>query len=550
MRIARDRVRLALVQRTHQGKFLDFDEWPYLEAIYRDPSPDICIMSCVKSGKSEWLIATDMALCMAGLNVLHCLPDEKVRNRFVQARVDPTIALTPEYRTVVRKRDFSDGQKKSDSTSLKRIGTGHCNYVGTNSEAAFVEYVADALLIDELDRCNARNLTLAPDRMDASELKLNIAVGNPTLQSHGIDALFQESDQKQWHIVCPSCSEPQVLDFFKNVVEVKKDGEGRILDYRLRDPTLGAGGGNDYTCLCYSCGSRLERLERGRHRAYWQSTGTENRRSGYQISQIFSPRVMIRELWDRLNRAKDDPGKLQVFYNSNLGLPSTPSGSSITEAMLEKCKDKYHMPTHWRPGEGMVTAGIDVGSVFYVRISDVEGGIKRRCMFAGTLTGWDTLTDTLKRYGVRIAVIDASPETHSTIEWQKSYAPFTIWRVGHNVADTNVKEPSFDHEVGLIQISRTVFYDMAFTDWRRGNHFLPSDWRSIEGYLEQMTRNTRFLDYDARGAPVYRWTDSKPDHHWSADAFDCLAGEIARTYAPSTEVYSTGEKRAGIGEVW
>jgi len=544
MDIAQLRVKLARIQKTHQGHPLDFTEWPYLEDIYRDPSPDIAIMSCVKSGKSEWLIATDMAICMMHLNVLHCLPDEKVRNRFVQARVDPTIAHTPQYRAVVSKKHFSDGHKKSDSTSLKRIGNGHCNYIGTNSVAAMTEYVADAVIKDELDQCNLTNLDMAPDRMDWSLLKMDVSVGNPTIEGHGIDALWRISDQKQWHIRCRKCDTAQALDFFKQVAEPIQDDEGRATGYRLMDPK--------HRPLCIECGRPLNRLERSRHHAFWKQHGEPAAKySGYQIGQMMSPRVSGVELWDRLQKAKDDPGKFQLFQRQNLGWPSRPEGAKITEAVMAKCLDQYHMPASFAPGSGTVVAGIDVGSVFYVRISSVENQFSRRCMYVGTVTGWDTLTALLKRYGVRVAVIDAAPETHSTIEWQRGYTPFTVWRADHAVSDTNVREPRFDQEKGVVHISRTACYDASFEDWKKGRQLLPSDWRSIDGYLEQMTRNTRYLDYDSRGVPVYKWTDTKPDHHWSADAFDCLACEIVRTLSPTLEVHSLGDRRAGMGdEAW
>lgn len=540
--IAAQRVALAKIQKTHQGKGLDFDQWPYLEEIYRDPNPEIYIMSSVKSGKSEFLIADGMATCIVGLNVLHCFPDLAIRNRFVQARVDPTILETAAYRSIVGKGYYSDG-KNTNSKSLKKVLKSFWNFIGTQKKTAFFEYAADKIITDEEDLCSRENLAYASDRMDWSELKAWVRVGNPTIKNHGIDALYHLSDQKRWRIRCRNCDEWQELDFFKNVINVLKDDEGKMMSFSLRD--------KNHRCLCQFCGDEINRLEGDPNYSHWEAQA-ESHISGYHISQLFSPRVSIKELWDQLQIAKDDIGRMQIFYNSKLGIPSEPVGSALTEATMARCEDNYRMPSFWNPGSGMVIAGIDVGAQFHIRISDVENGSFRRAKHIGTCTGWANLTDLMKRFNVKLAVIDAGPETQAAIEWQ-ALCNFDVWRCDHNVSDTNIREPQLKDDERIVSVARTAFYDRAFEAWRKRRHALPIDWRDINGgdYLKQMTKNTRYLDYDARKRPLYRWTDSKPDHAWSADAFDEMACYVASIHNPHIgDVYSTGKKRSGIGAEW
>ena len=546
------RANLRIKQRTHRNEPLSFKDWAYLRDIYEDPALDICIQSCVQSGKSEWLLATDFALAFGGFNVLHVLPDITIRNRFVQGRVDKTILATKDYRTQIGESQTAVNKRDVNRVALKKIGDGMVNYVGSMVAKAFIEYPADAVIIDEEDRCDAENLVLALDRMDASKLKMVASVGNPSIVGQGINARYQASDQKQWYILC-ECGEWQPLDFFINVVEVDRDGEGRITNYRIR----GKGRDGQVLCFCRQCGEPVDRLASGIERAEWRAGQPGVARSGRLITQLFSPRISLDDLWENLNASKDDPGLLQIFYNSKLGLPMAPEGTSLTEATLNACIDKTYarMPNRFDPGTGRVCAGIDVGRTFHVRITDNRSSDrKRRALFIGTITGWGPLLDLLKRYNTHVAVIDAMPEIQATLEFQKRARAkgVNIWRchIG-GMLDSNVREPQYDDEDRLIKIHRTVLLDIATAAWTKRLQMLPRNAGSVDGgdYYKQMCENVRFLDEDARGNHIYRWTKGA-DHHRFADAFDELASKLGGGGYSVDDVMTSGRGIESAGMVW
>lgn len=551
LEVAARRMELRKYHRTHQGKPLRFFEWPFLDEIYRDECADICIKSSAKSGKSEWLFATDMAVTSLGMNVLHILPDRAVNRRFVQARVDPAILHTPAYRNIVNQKYLTtDDKKKVDSIELKKVGSAYVNYVGSNSPGTFYEYVADALIIDEYDRCDQNNLIIAPRRLDASSLKLQIYVSNPSVEGHGIDSLFRKSDQKHWSILCRACGEDQVLDFFKNICEIKTDSDGEVTGYSLleKDP----GGEQDMQVLCRKCGRAINRLERDPKFCRWVAQVPGAAWSGYHLSQIYSPWVGVRELWNRLQTAQDNPEHLQMFYNLCLGLGYSPKGRAYTHALLNKCVRDYYLTEHYDPGTGTCIAGIDVGGVFHVKISDVDFRLRQRRMVAcGPVSGWENLGPYLRKFKVSRVVIDAAPEIQASISWQRQMLDqgLEVWRCDHAVSDLSVHAPKLDRGKKIIHVARTLMYDMAFEHWRSGVNLLPRNASTLyDGeFYKQMCLNVRFLTKDSHHRPVYKWTGSKPDHYWSADGFERMAFELGggASIAPE-EIFTAGAVKAEV----
>ena len=148
-----------------RGKKMDFDQFPFLPEIYWDLEryPVVIVRKCVQVGISEAFIISHLDEAAKGLQIQYVLPKQDVRNRFVQNRINKLTRRVPTYARLVK-----DATAKIDNVVLKRFGAGVVNYVDSNSASNFVEFPGDGLYVDEVDRCNAANILMATDRLDAS----------------------------------------------------------------------------------------------------------------------------------------------------------------------------------------------------------------------------------------------------------------------------------------------------------------------------------------------------------------------------------------------
>ena len=490
--------------------------------IYQDDSQNIVILKCVQFGGSEWLLCAMMSKLYQGWSILYSLPTEALRNTYVANRIDPLLQQIPFY-----KYGIKTAKGESDAAGLKHIWKGSARFVGSNSKVGFVEFPADMVIIDELDTSNIKNLTLAPDRLQASKHKYFWQIGNPTIPKYGIHRAYVDSDQKQWHIKCPACNESQPLDFFKNVV--REIGENQ---YELID--------NDYNIACRKCGGKLDRLSVGEWVARYPDRGI----SGYHVSQLFSPTVSVQEVYNQFIAGQFDQTTMQVFYNSCLGLPYHGTGDKLTAALLESvAMDDYLMPTKAKD----CTAGIDVNYPFLnVRISEYDNN-KRKAVFIGKVRGFDRLSALLKRYDVRYAVIDNGPEWNKIEEFQHEHD--YVWACQYtstqrpddlDISLIKAEEKARRDDIQKIVIDRTMIIDAMVADTLQGNNRIPKNFRSLSDgeWIDEIEASTRIL-VETETRTYYAWDEgNNADHSFHAETYDYIASLIRDKIGDMTPGYA------------
>jgi len=503
------------VHRNEKGQSLDLRRCPALLAFLLDDARLKVAMKAVQAGISELLFVSCFAKTLKGWMILYSLPTIELKNTVVANRIDKSLLIVPFYRRLLK-----EASGDSDSRSLKHLAAGALKYVGSNSQTAFIEFAADMVVIDELDKSNQENVKLAPDRLDASPHKYLWKVGNPTFAKFGIHAEYLKSDQKQWHIRCCHCGEEQPLDWFKNVVE--KTGER---EYRLLDSEWMPRCGRDIKVLCRKCRGSLDRLSNGR----WVAQNPGSEISGYHISQLFSPTKMIAEIYATFQAGLTDPTEMQRFFNSGLGLPYDAVGENVTAALLEaKCMRDYFMPS---VAKGC-TMGVDVGSKLNVRISDYpdpDNPKVRRAVFIGTVENFEDLDKLVLRYGVEFCTVDSRPEARKAREFQERF-PDIVWLCDYA---TNEKLDfwTVDEDLQTIRVDRTEVIDGMMSTILTGQNWLPKDFKSLRGgeYVEQMEAPKRklIIEHGSDGKPKkprYVWSEgSQADHDFHADVYDYIS---------------------------
>lgn len=483
---------------THRQR-LTFTDKRYLVQIYKDFSDKIVIKKSVQCGVSEMLIIRAFAYAEAGYYVLYVLPKYDLRGRFVHNRIDPLFNIVPEYRALLR-----DAVGDSESVTLKHLGTAAINFVGSNSVSEFIEYPADAIIIDEMDRCYQPNLLLADDRLDASVLKQKISVSTPTISNFGIDSEYENTDQRQWHAKCEHCNEWQPLSWEENVVNRVGENNYELREWRADDSS-------DIHACCRKCQRPIDRLGKGQ----WVAA-QKHSAHGYHLSQLFTAQTTLKSLWDIFQDALGNPGALQVFYNSKLGLAYTAAGSQLTRIELHNCVVDYLLSSTCKEYTSM---GVDVGKFLHVRISSRTAEGKRKAEFIGTAREFSELTDLIKRYNVHTCVVDAYPETRMAKDFQQQHSRVWLCQFVSNL--TMIQEKS---DAQTLSVDRTQIFDHLVAEIRRQHLILPKNAGLIDEYYEHLQAPTRLQDADT--GRNY-WTEgTKPDHYFLAEVYDLLASQL------------------------
>ncbi len=506
---------------------MDFDKYPAQVAFLKDENKkNVVVMKCVQVGISECLIIISLVKAMKGWRLMYVLPIENLRNDFVKDRIDPAIKATPLYREIM-----NNSIGESDEVGMKHFGSGTIRLVASRSEGAFISFAADMLIIDELDKCDVDNLAMAPDRIQASDHKFDWRVGNPSFPKFGIHAAYLDSDQKEWVIECDICKRRQSLDFFQNVVS----NTGQENEYRLLDREWRQGCGRDINTYCHRCGEPIDRFKPGS----WIANRPDHNVSGYHFTQLFSPTVSIEEIYIDFVKARSDSTKLQIFYNSRLGLPYSAVGQSLSTALLQtKCVRDYKMPSVVK----RCTMGVDVGSKLNIRISDYPQNNVRRAVHIESTTDWNDLEVLIKKFDVMYCVIDIRPEQRKVAELQDRF-PGIVWACYYPEMEPLITF-DLDEDRCLVKANRTASIDDMVGQILDGNMWLPIDFKSIDNgeYVSQMEAPQRKID-DKHKTPRYVWDEGgKADHYFHAENYDHLAMMIWQRIGVGVELKSAMER--------
>ena len=492
------------------GQPIDVLERPYQIEILKDDSPHIVVMKCVQVGISEILIIKAMAKLYQGWSIIYSLPIESLRNTFVANRIDKMVTTVPFY-----KYGLENAAGSSDQTGMKHFWNGVIKLVGSNSTSSFLEFPADLVIIDEMDKSDLDNLELAEDRLQASKHKFKWVVGNPTFSKFGMHKAYLGSDQKRWNVKCLACNEWQDLDFFKNIVRQIDENKYQLI-------------GDDTQAYCRKCSKPTDRLMVGE----WIAKYLNRSIPGYHVNQIFSPTVSIAGLWRKFLEGQTNATVMQVFYNSCLGLPYEAVGDNLSAALLEsKCMDDYLMPSTAES----CTAGIDVNwPQLNVRISDYPSPGIRRAVYIGIVHSFAELTTLLQRFNVKTACIDVAPERHKVAEYQQLHK--NLWAIQY--AGEIAEFWRVKHDERYVTVDRTQAIDAMVSEILNGRNRLPKNFRSLNSseYIEQMAAPKRILDIKAKR---YKWDEfGEADHDFHADVYDYLAMRVMRDVGDRMPVLS------------
>lgn len=270
----------------------------------------------------------------------YLFPAQKRMNDHMKARIRPEFEANPYYHSLV-----------SDNNSLDQMSIRNSRvFFRSGSSPAQVEGIAiNMAMMDEYER-----YAETPSETSVLEsLKSDTKYGlirrwsTPSADSFGIDARFQESDQRCWMIKCEHCGEWQVLDFKKNIKVIDESGIDRMA-HEVRPHST------DY--ICQKCGKSLESSRW--YSGEWVAKHPDREARGYRISQMNAVWLSSDKIYQDYLRTAP-----QWFYNYTLGTPYSDESMKLTKRDIIKA-ERDDLPEELEKREDpykFIAAGIDWG---------------------------------------------------------------------------------------------------------------------------------------------------------------------------------------------
>jgi hypothetical protein len=479
---------------TQRGGTLDFKRFPFQEEMYRTTTDiyDMVVMKSTQIGISEWLARWGMYWADRGLTCLYVFPKQAQVYDFSDSRVRTLIGASDYLR---RKVPMSHVQNKG----LKQIGAGFIYFRGSEASDQLESVNADCLALDEYDLLKAENVPVAEQRISGSQNPMIRRIGVPMIESVGVAAHYEESDQRRWFVKCGSCNERQTISFHDNV----------DLARAIR--------------ICAKCGKSLEPyISEGQ----WVAKYPDREKRGYHATRLIVPDPT--KLGANLPRViaesqKREPYLVENFYRRYLGEPFVHESGRLSKKIIEAAVRGYAMEDGY-VGGGVVTMGVDVASAraLNVRISLHRPDERRKgALWIGEAESFDDVALLIERYDVKMVVVDHMPEQRLARALQSRF-PGRVYLVRY-AGPQAVKVFDLDEELGVITIRRTEAIDAALNMIREQRNELPLN--RPEDYDQHLMNVIRFTEKDDLDKVTVGYRSHGPDDYVHAETYDLVAYE-------------------------
>lgn len=310
---------------------------------------DVVLMFPIQFGKTEVAVNT------VGYTMEHhpgplmvCLPGEVSLHKWVAQKLNPMLEETPVVRELLTSTASRDGANRRE---FKDFAGGQLYIEHAGSPQRLKSTTVRTLVVDELDEFAAA-LTGGDDPVELLDGRTSafpatckrLYISTPTLKGVSrIEALWDKSDQRRYHVPCPHCGHEQPLEW-------------RGLHW--------SPGGHGVHYLCQDCGAAIDEhhktamIAAGR----WVAGNPGAKVRGYHINCLYyaiglGPRWA--DLVERWLEVQNDPAKLKTFVNDRLAEPwEDPSMRAVKHNAIADRAEPYALRTA-PDGVLAITAGVD-----------------------------------------------------------------------------------------------------------------------------------------------------------------------------------------------
>ena len=264
-----------------------------------------------------------------------------------KTRIDPLIEETPTLRAKVREARAKDS---GNAMLMKEFPGGFLGMTGANSPATLRSKPIKNLFLDEVDSYpgdiggEGDPTQLAIVRTRTFSRRKILMVSTPTIYGRSrIQAAYNDSDMRRFHVPCPHCSKFQALEWERIKFDANKPDTAHY--------------------VCNGCGEKIYNHEKEFMllRGKWIAENPNSKIAGFHISSLYSPvgwYSWANAAQDFIN-AKHDVKLLKVFVNTVLGECWEEKGDAPEWEKLYFRREKYER--NIIPMRGLfLTAGVDI----------------------------------------------------------------------------------------------------------------------------------------------------------------------------------------------
>jgi phage terminase large subunit GpA-like protein len=305
----------------------------------------VVMMSSAQVGKTEILNnAIGFFISQDPSPMLVVQPTLDMAQTWSKDRLAPMLRDTPILAGLVKDPRSRD----SGNTTLHKVfAGGHVTACGANSPSSLASRPVRVVFCDEVDRypvsagSEGDPVSLARKRATTFWNRKIFLCSTPTNKGASrIEASYEESDQRKFHICCPDCKHEQTLKWS----QVKWDSD--------KPETA--------KYVCEECGSlwddnqRAKAIKKGR----WLASKPTGKIAGFHLSALYSPWSPLEDGVRDFLEAKKQPATLRVWVNTYLGESWEEDGDGVDDYSLsERAEDWGDIV----PADGLIlTAGVDV----------------------------------------------------------------------------------------------------------------------------------------------------------------------------------------------
>lgn len=303
----------------------------------------------IQMGKTEVAINT-LGYCMDHDPgpVMVCLPGEVSMNKWVAQKLNPTIEETPAMKRALSSVASRDS---SNTRTFKDFAGGQLYIEHAGSPSRLKSTTVRTLLVDEVDEF-ANNLTGGDDPVEMLNGRTSafpstykrLYISTPQIKGVSrIEALWNKSDQRRYHVPCPHCGHMQHLEWRG----LHWSPDGREVWY-----------------VCNACGAHIDEHHKADmiRQGEWVPDNPGAKVRGYHINCLYyqfglGPRwADLVEMW---RDAQNDPARLKTFVNDRLAEPWEDAAMrAVRHNAIADRAEPYKLRTAPR-GVLAVTAGVD-----------------------------------------------------------------------------------------------------------------------------------------------------------------------------------------------
>ena len=322
----------------------------------------VVAMMCAQSGKTDGLILNTIGYYMSyyPAPIMIVQPTVNLGESFSKDRLATMIRDTPVLRGLVDNKSRYSG----NTIMKKNFAGGQLTIVGANAPTDLRGRPIKVLLADEVDAYKASAgkegdpVMLAEQRQTTYWDYKTVLVSTPTDKNNSrILDEFNASTQEEWTVPCPNCGFYQPFVWDNMVFDKDKWPEGGV----------------QYRCAECGCLDNEYRWKKNSLKGKWHAEHPERAVRGFHMNKIGSTLCG----WDKivedfiaadLDAQRGDYEKMQVFVNTDLGLPWEEPGEAVEANNLLDRREFYEAEVP--DGVVYLTAGVDTQDSRGHRIRD------------------------------------------------------------------------------------------------------------------------------------------------------------------------------------